>query len=322
MYDPTKPYKHRILELIRSTWNTPYLSVTEGVYPAFTKHITHPEIDHTDEIGTKGLYHWQQRTFRSAVIDALAMNLNDLLLARARPYKLQNNIFLPRDDHEAILEIIEALADECKKRDIAITGGETSIHDTLEGLEISITISGFIEHPAPNRFKIGDLLIGLPSSGLHSNGFTKVREIFGPLRRSSSEASPKHRPEFVEPTTIYWDRVYPALKHYDIHGMMHITGGAYTKLKDILPADADVIVHADHTLAPHSIFRELYARDISDIDMYRTFNCGIGFILSAAPEETKQLAEELGGDIIGEIVSGNGNVKITSAFDGIMVALS
>lgn len=309
MYDPTKPYKKQILELIKKTWETPYVSVKGDIYPIIERKFSYPEIDHTDGIGTKGIYHWQQRTFRNASQDALAMNLNDLALARARPYRLQNHILIPEDDKKAILEIIETLVKECQKREIAITGGETSIHDNLEGLEISITVSGFIKTRKPNKFEIGDVLIGIASSGLHSNGFTKVREVFGE----------KYQPEFVEPTSIYQDAILALDEQFDIHGMMHITGGAYTKFKDLLSDDMDLRIERNHKLTLQQIFKDLYKKGISDEEMYKTFNCGIGFVLSASPQEAEKIVSQLDDDgfkteVIGEITSGIGQIRIESMF--------
>ena len=127
MYNPTKPYKSQILAEIKKTWRTPYVDIRADVYPIVKNKFSLPEVDHTDGIGTKGIYHWQKRTFRNAVLDALAMNLNDLALVRAVPYKLSNHIFMPKDDNIAILAIVRALSQECQKRKIAITGGETSV---------------------------------------------------------------------------------------------------------------------------------------------------------------------------------------------------
>src|SRR5262245_13478561 len=128
MYNPTKPYKHQILRLIESTWRTHHVHVERGLYPVIIKKFNLPEIHHTDGLGTKGAYHWKKRTFKNAVVDALAMNLNDLAMVGAIPYSVQNHIVLPKDDHQAILTIVRSLARECKKRNIAMTGGETSIH--------------------------------------------------------------------------------------------------------------------------------------------------------------------------------------------------
>src|SRR3989344_7000443 len=132
MYDATKPYKRQLRQLIQSTWLTPYIEVKDGLYATFQKKFSYPEVDHTDGLGTKGYYHWQRRTWAAAVQDALAMNLNDLLLVGAVPYKLQNHLTLPDDDHKTILEIIGCLAQECGQRQIAMTGGGTSIHNNSD----------------------------------------------------------------------------------------------------------------------------------------------------------------------------------------------
>lgn len=144
MYDPSKPYIKEIQELIRTTWETPYVSVREG--GVVRKKFHWDEYPHTDGIGTKGVYHWKARSFENAVIDALAMNLNDLALMRTFPYEVVPHLFLPEDDHEAAVEIMWHLVEECRKWKIAIPGGETAIHDTSRGLEISITMRGFISN--------------------------------------------------------------------------------------------------------------------------------------------------------------------------------
>ena len=140
MYDTTKPYTKQILELIKQTWETPYVSVKKEI---IEKKFSHPETSSSDGIGTKGVYHWQQRSFRNAVLDGLGMNLNDLLLLRARPYKLQNHIFVPKEDGGAILEIIKSLSKECKEREINLgldlKGGmnvvlEVSVGDIVNAL--------------------------------------------------------------------------------------------------------------------------------------------------------------------------------------------
>lgn len=305
MYDPRKPYKQQILRLIRTTWKTPYLSVQEGIYPIFKRKFSYPEVEHTDGIGTKGIYHWRKRTFRNAVLDALAMNLNDLAIVGAVPYKLQSHIVLPKDDHEAILSIVRSLGKECKKRRIAITGGETSIHDDAQGMDISMTVSGFVSNPKPNRFKIGDVLIGIRSGGLHSNGLTKIRELF----------KKEWRKEFVAPTRIYADEILKLLGKYKIHGMMHITGGAFTKLKDILSEELDVVLEGSLKLAPQKIFYEIYKRGLPDEEMYKTFNCGIGFVLSVDVKDAKKVVKKLkNADILGHIVRGRGRIVIHSSF--------
>jgi len=224
----------------------------------------------------------------------------------ATPYAILNHLFLPRDDKKAILEIIGHLSRECKKRKIAIFGGETAIHNDMKGMELSITMLGFVKKPRQNKFKIGDILIGIESNGLHSNGFTKIREIF----------DGRVRPEFVAPTFIYFDVLFKLNEKFNIHGMVHITGGAFTKLKD-LSINSDAKIKRNHKLKPQKIFRDLYKKGVSDSQMYKIFNCGIGFILSVNPKDVDKILKEIKefkADVIGEITSGNGKVIIESAF--------
>ena len=304
MYDPSKPMKQATIDLISSTWDTPYISVRQNVYPIISRKYVLPEVEHTDGIGTKGIYHWKAKTFEYAVQDALAMNLNDMLLVRARPTTLQNHLTLPTEDQKAITTVLETLVKECRQREIAMTGGETSIHNNTNTLDLSITMSGFIERVRRNAFHDGDLLVGLPSSGLHSNGFTMVRRMFGEVVRD----------ELTEPTTIYFDDVYPLFSQHTIHGMMHITGGAYTKILDVIDG-VDVEIARNHYITPHDIFKEMYERNFTDEEMYTTFNCGIGFIISAPEFDAHNIANELdGAEIIGHVEEGDNMVRIQSSF--------
>ncbi len=308
MYKPSKPYKQKIVNEIKKTWRTPYVSVSFNTYPIIKKKFSYPEVDHTDGIGTKGFYHWQQGTLKAAVIDALAMNLNDLALVRAIPYKLSNHITVPVEDAR-ILRIVKVLTSECRKRKIAIVGGENSFHDNADGLDISMTVSGFVKKPMRNRFRVGDVLVGLKSSGLHSNGITKVRKIF----------RKEYRKEFTVPTRIYFDNIIPLLNEHKIHGMMHITGGAFTKLKDVL-SRADAVIFQPKQLQPQKIFQEIYQKGVSSQEMYSTFNCGIGFVLSVDKKDAASIISKVrNAAVIGEVASGAGLVKIQSAFNGKIV---
>lgn len=303
MYNPTKPYKNQIIELVKQTWNTPYVSVKNGIV---RKKFSYSEYHHTDGIGTKGIYHWKEKSFKNAVVDAMAMNLNDLAMVGATPYALIDHLFVPEDDNEAILELIKYLSEECRKRNIAITGGETAIHNNMDGLELSVAMLGFVEKPEQNHFEIGDVLVGIESSGIHSNGFTKIREIFGD----------EFREDFILPTNIYSDTILELNKKFEIHGMQHITGGAFTKLKDLLK-DADILITKNYSLEPQEIFKELYERGVSDEEIYKTFNCGIGFVLSVSEHGAEKILSEIKNfkaNIIGKVISGNKKVKIKSKF--------
>lgn len=306
MYDTTKPYLDQIESIIKTTWDTPYVHVDEtGIYRK--RNLFTPEFHHTDGIGRKGEEHWRHRTFQAAVQDALAMNLNDFCLARAYPTTLCNHLFLPQDDHQAIEKIISYLAAECRMRHIAMTAGETAIHNNMNGMELSITMSGFKRSSRPNKFCEGDMLIGIASSGLHSNGFTKVYELLGDTLPSV----------LIAPTLIYFDIIGRIDREYNIHGMAHITGGAFTKLKRFL-GHHDACIGRNHHLDPHPIFWELLKKGVSEKDMYTIFNCGIGFIFGVSPECVdgclSMLQPTFKAAVVGNIISGIGKVHIQSKF--------
>jgi phosphoribosylformylglycinamidine cyclo-ligase len=307
MYDPTKPYKQDILEMIRSTWDTPYAIVTPGRYPAIARTHGHTnEIDHTDGIGTKGLLIWERRKLgqgilAGAVQDALAMNINDLITVGAVPYKLQNHLILPEDDHGAILEIISALCAHCRQRKICVTGGETSIQNNVQGMELSLTVTGFVPDfylTKQNKAVTGDLVVGLPSSGPHSNGYTLLRRI---MENPPTKA------------TVIYDQ--PKVWYNSI---VHIAGGAYTRLKEVLGEDQDMELDWwpddfwGYTYAQLRIHDALNKEENLDKQMYSTFNCGYGMIMTVPPESYRPEC----GNVIGHVVNGTNKVRIRSVFTG------
>ncbi len=307
MYDPTKPSNKIIGDHIRRTWDNKWLNVGEGAYPMFKHKVALGswEIDHTDGIGTKGVLHWHHKTYRNAVIDAMAMNLNDLLMARATPFKMQNHITLPYEDLDVIDTIMSAMADECIARKICITGGETSIHDDMDGMDISITMSGLVHQRFPNYFNKDATLIGLASSGLHSNGFTHVRNAF-------LCDTLQFTPAMLTPTRIYSLPDWP----FSILGIQHITGGAFTKIRSKMAKDVDVFIHRNHDLKPQDEFFALYKTFNKDADagMYKTFNCGIGMVLAVHTPDVSKILAKVGGEVIGETRPGNGKIVIESMF--------
>ena len=307
MYNTTKPYTKKVLELIKETWGTDLCIIHDGPYPAIEMKHNWPMLDHTDGIGTKGYYHWNNRTFKNAAIDAFAMNANDLAMYGATPCKMQNHIFLPKDDDKAVYEIVGALADLCKRHGIAMTGGETSIHMNMNGMDISVTMSGWVRRlpVRDNQYQIGDWLVGIPSAGLHSNGFTMVHDTLGGFRK-----------EYVEPTRIYCDLILGV--YNSVHALNHITGGAFTKLKPYLPKNADALIRFKEE--PPAIFNDLFRVGITSEEMYKTFNCGYGFVLGVPEENMDDVVGRTGGRVIGQVVPGTGKVCIESIFDEWLVS--
>ncbi len=311
MYRTDKPYIEKILRMVEST-----RKYKNSIMPASS-----------DGIGTKGIYHWQHRTFRAAMLDALTMNLNDMAVIKGRANYVQDHIMLPRDDEEAIYEIVGTLVEECNKRGIEITAGETSIHDNLNGLEISLSVYQGYYTPKDylqNIFPWPCDLIGIKSSGLHSNGFTKIRELYGN----------EFKPEFVEPTLDYYGLMRELDKEFaqKISGRAHITGGGYTRLRKFLPEyGIDIIMDQwVQKIKPKAIFNDIYSRGVTDEEMYKTFNCGIGFVLCTGNEDSPKIIERINENgfealKIGETRKNeradDGKIIIYSAFSGKKVVL-
>jgi len=311
-YDLVKTEK--IIKMIQETWPTSGPFSVEKFKnqiiikkdPIFWKDYL--EIDRTDGIGTKGSLHWNQKTFSFAAQDAFAMNANDVIRFGAEPYRLQDHITIEEENDDAIFSIVKSLVDLCKKYKIAITSGETAILNTIKGLEIGITMTGRIkrEEIIKQEIQIGDQLIGLASNGIHSNGITIARRILG-----------DELEELTKPTEIYLE-LKEVLKNHrkDIHGMVHISGGGFTKLKDIMNNKVDIKIDRNHKIEPHSIFNLLKEKgNLSDEMMYKTFNNGIGFIIAVNKEDVLDIIKKYyKAEIIGSVEKGSGKIKIESKF--------
>ena len=318
-YDSTKPFTEKILKMIQETWPVSGPFTIEKVKnnviikkdPSFWEDYL--EVDKTDGIGTKGSLHWKMKTFSFAAQDAFAMNANDLIRIGAEPYRLQNHIMLEEENEDAIISIVKSLVELCKKHKIAITGGETAILNTIDGLEIGITMIGKVKRKEVIRsnIQIGDKLIGLASNGIHSNGITFARKII-----SDDEFK-----ELTKPTEIYIDGIKKVLEKYrkDIHGMIHVTGGAFNKIKDVINNNVNVVIERNHEIKPQPIFNFLKENgNLPDEQMYRLFNNGVGFIIVVDEGESENVLDTIkkyhGADIIGFVENGSGLVKIESQF--------
>lgn len=311
MYRTSKPYTKKLIDVISTTWNTPYCHVYRtSDYPIVEEIVFRKKI-HTDGIGTKGKLHWKYKTLIAAVQDAMAMNLNDMLTYKAPPYMMNAHLTLPKDDDESIFWIVESLAYECKKRGIAYVGGETSIMDNIDGIDISLTMAGSSLYQREQKANLGDAIVGFASSGIHCNGLTLARRILG-----------EDVKELTTPTTIYIDSLWTEI--FNANAVINVTGGAFTRLKSLLNENIDIKIKHFHKLYPQKIFFDIYHKgfdcfSVNSKIMYSTFNCGIGMIAFMPKEKAAELVSKklpFEADIIGEVIPGNGKAIIESKFSG------
>ena len=270
----------------------------------------------TDGVGTKLKIAFMLDKHDTIGQDAVAMCVNDILVQGAEPLFFLDYLAVGKLNPAQVAEIVKGVAAACKAAGCALIGGETA---EMSGFypageyDIAGFAVGVVERKAlitPTRVKLGDVLIGLPSSGLHSNGFSLVRKIV--FERMGfrgdefiSELGKTIGEELLTPTTLYPAQVLPIIREYGdrIHGLVHVTGGGfYDNIPRALPDGLGAVINADSWSVP-KIFKLLQAwGNVPRREMFRTFNCGIGMILIVDAD----IANEIDGYKIGRVVEGGG----------------
>lgn len=263
---------------------------------------------HCDGVGSKILVADELGKFDTVGIDCVAMNVNDIICVGAKPLVLVDYLALAAEDAPLVSEVMKGLRAGADEALCAIVGGETAIlPDMIKGgdrpFDLAATCVGVV-HGEPltgAMMKTGDVVVGLESSGIHSNGYTLARRLLDVKKWGG---------EMLAPTRIYVKPVLEMMSSCEIHGLAHITGGAYSKLSRI-GTYASVGFLLDSMPKTTGVMAELEKKVGSDYEFYRTFNAGIGMCV-VCPEEDASKAigiakrHGMGALIIGKIVEGNG----------------
>ncbi|MFA6908065.1 MAG: phosphoribosylformylglycinamidine cyclo-ligase [Candidatus Micrarchaeia archaeon] len=262
---------------------------------------------HCDGVGSKLLVADEVGKFDTVGIDAVAMNVNDIICLGARPLVLVDYLALAGEDAELVSEVMKGLQEGAKQASCPIVGGETAIlPDMIKGgkrpFDLAATCVGVVEgEPLTGvKMKPGDILIGLESSGIHSNGYTLARKVLD---------AKKWGKQMLAPTRIYVKPIMEMLSSCGIHGLAHITGGAYSKLSRI-GSYGHVGFLLDNMPAMTGVMAELAKKMGSDYEMYRTFNCGVGMVVACpAADEAKVISiakkHGIGAQRIGVVTPGS-----------------
>jgi phosphoribosylformylglycinamidine cyclo-ligase len=321
----------RIKELARQTFNKQVLSEI-GSFGGFFKPdltgIKNPVfVSSTDSVGTKLKLAFVTNKHDTVGEDLVNHCVNDILVHGAKPLFFLDYIGAHKVDPDVIAEIVSGLSRACRNTGAALIGGETAeLSDLYHPGEYDLVgfIVGIVDQSKiidGSAIMEGDVCIGLPSNGLHTNGYTLARKVafeiaglkppdmVSQLKGTIAEALMKvHR--------CYAPTVLPLLEKYDIHGMAHITGGGIPgNLKRILPKNLDAeIVRGSWPVLPIFDYLEKVG-NIDPEDMYPTFNMGVGFILVVSRQDTDTIINDLkkageSGYSIGGITSGKGDVRL------------
>jgi phosphoribosylformylglycinamidine cyclo-ligase len=270
----------------------------------------------TDGVGTKIKLAIDAKKFDTVGIDLVAMCVNDLICNFGTPSFFLDYYATSELKTEEATQIVKGIAEGCQESECALIGGETA---EMPGMYAKgdFDLAGFAvgvaeksEMDRLSHVKEGDLLIALPSSGIHSNGYSLVRKLFfEKLNMSFNDeiAGKKLIDILLTPTRIYV-KTFKKLKNR-INALAHITGGGIVEnLPRVLPANMGAIVEKQkiQTLPIFDYMREY----VEEEEMYRTFNMGVGMVLVVSPENSNFVLQNSDGYIIGEIYKGDPAVKL------------
>jgi phosphoribosylformylglycinamidine cyclo-ligase len=263
----------------------------------------------TDGVGTKLLVAEALSDYSTVGIDCIAMNANDLVAAGVRPVAFVDYLAVDEPDERFAEQIGDGLAEGAERAGIELVGGETAVMpEVVKGLDLAGTCAGLAAKDAlfPGRADVGDALVGVPSSGVHSNGLTLARTA---VTRESEYTDPCPFGEYdtlgealLEPTRIYTDLLDPMREH-GVNAAAHVTGGGWTNLDRL----GDHRYAIDDPFDPQPVFDYVQeAGNVSDEEMHRTFNMGTGFVAALPPSDAEALAAAVDGRIIGHVEDGDG----------------
>ncbi|MBU4346832.1 MAG: phosphoribosylformylglycinamidine cyclo-ligase [Candidatus Omnitrophica bacterium] len=288
-------------------------------------------VSSSDGVGTKLKIAVLANKHDTVGIDAVAMNVNDILCVGAKMLFFLDYIAFSKLEEDVLIDVVKGINNGCIEADCSLIGGETA---QMPGMykDGDYDVAGFCVGVAErkniidgSKIEAGDMVIGLESNGVHSNGYSLVRKVFSgnELRRMSNE--------LLKPTRIYVKPILSLLnasarggsalggKRYTLNaikGIAHITGGAfYDKIARILPKDVNVRIDKSAWQVP-KIFRLIQNKGgIEDKEMYHTFNMGVGMVLIVEPNSVKAVISKLAGFklrswVIGRVVKGRKEVEI------------
>ena len=317
-----------IREEVRSTYNEGVVGDIggfAGFYSGKFPDIKEPLlVSSTDGVGTKLLLAIKSGIVNTVGIDLVAMGVNDIICCGARPLFFLDYIACGKNQPERIASIVKGIAEGCRQAGCALIGGEMAeMPDMyapdefdLAGFCVGVVDCGKVIDGS--RIAAGDILVGLHSSGLHSNGYSLVRKIIDSKQFGfMDEVAPLPRrliDYLLQPTMIYVETILDLLARFEIHGIVNITGGGITgNVPRIFPKGLSAKVERA-SWRPAAIFAALQEwGNVADEEMFRVFNMGIGMIIIVPANQADDIILDLmnramNASIVGRVIEGDGGV--------------
>ncbi|MFP3232152.1 MAG: phosphoribosylformylglycinamidine cyclo-ligase [Sulfolobaceae archaeon] len=261
---------------------------------------------HVDGVGTKTLLALKTGIIEPTGVDCVAMNVNDIACVGAKPIALVDYLALEKPMDDVVEKVVRGLKHGAEESQAIIVGGETAIMPgVITGYDLSCSVVGVADKLKTGQdVKPGDVILGLASNGIHSNGYSLVRRLIdeGKIRLE------KWADELLKPTKIYSNSVLSVLDK--IKAAAHITGGSFTKLRRITNYRISIRLPD-----PPEVFKVIENSGVSHEEMHKVFNMGVGMVLFVSKENVEEIIKTLEGKEkvmeLGKVEEGEG-IKITT----------
>lgn len=266
----------------------------------------------TDGVGSKVIVANEMKKWDTIGIDCIAMNVNDALVMGARPIAFVDYLAMEKMDAYIAEEISKGLKRGADESGVVITGGETAtLPEIIKGFDLAGTCLGIVEREIPYGMEEGDVIIGLRSSGIHSNGYTLARKVFtenGYTFHDEIDEIGVIGYALLEPTKIYVKEILHLWENVEVKGIAHITGGGLRKIKRLSSKFCFVI---ENPLPPQPIFKVIQKLGkISNEEMYQTFNMGMGMTVVVGKGNADDALDIINkycrAEVVGKIKKGRG----------------
>lgn len=267
----------------------------------------------TDGVGTKLKFAFNADIHNTIGIDLVAMCVNDVIVCGAEPLFFLDYFATGKLSADVGAEVVAGIAEGCHQAGCSLVGGETAeMPGFYEAGEYDLAgfCVGVVDRPKVvdgSKIKEGDCIVGIPSTGVHSNGYSLVRKIvFDKMGLSVNdrieELGLTVAQEFLKPTRIYVKEVLELLKKFNIKGMVHITGGGfYENIPRVIPDGLGARIDGDFKVLP--VFKWMKkCAELSEREMFTTFNCGTGFMLIVPEDQVAELLKNSDRYYVGKIV--------------------
>lgn len=315
----------RIKKIANQTSRSGVISEIGGFGGMFSLNIAGMEspvlVSSTDGVGTKLKIAIMMEKHDTIGIDLVAMCVNDILVQGTKPLFFLDYLSMGKLETGIATDVIAGIGEGCRQAGCALIGGETAEMPGFYG-DSEYDLAGFIVGIVENskiidgsEIRVGDQLIGIASSGLHSNGYSLVRKIFFEILKMKIDT---YVPEFgqtlgealLTPTRIYSDTIHSVIKDLPIFGLAHITGGGITdNIVRVIPESCNIVLEKNSWDVPPVFTYLKEAGNISDREMMRTFNNGIGMVAVVREKSTQEILDRLiamkeNVFIIGKVIEG------------------